>query len=49
MDKVHKQRQIFWVLLQDRLGEQKIDIVMKDQKCGLLIYKVGRIEGVQLI
>ena len=49
VDKVHEQRQNFWVLLQDRLGEQKIDIVAKDPKCDLLIYKVSSTEGIQLV
>jgi hypothetical protein len=49
IDKVHEQRQNFWVLLQDRLGEQKIDIVVKNPKCDLLIYKVASTEGIQLV
>lgn len=47
--KVSDQKSQFWVLLQDWLGEQKIDIVVRDPSQDLLIYKVARQEGVQLV
>lgn len=47
--KVYDQKSRFWILLQDRLGEQKIDIVARDPNQELLIYKVAREEGVQLV
>jgi hypothetical protein len=47
--KVYDQKSQFWILLQDRLGEQKIDIVVRDPGQDLLIYKVARSEGVTLV
>lgn len=47
--KVYEQKSQFWSLLQDRLGEQKIDIVLRDPNQDLLVYKVACQEGVQLI
>ncbi len=47
--KVYDQKSQFWSLLQDRLGEQKIDIVVRDPVQDLLIYKVARSEGIQLV
>lgn len=47
--KVFDQKSKFWILLQDRLGEQKIDIVVRDPNQELLIYKVAREEGIQLV
>ena len=47
-EKIHSQRQKFWILLQDRLGEQKIDVVIHNPSQNLLIYQVARKEGVQL-
>ncbi len=47
--KVYAQKSQFWILLQDRLGEQKIDIVVRDPVQDLLIYKVARSEGIQLV
>jgi hypothetical protein len=47
--KIYDQKSKFWMLLQDRLGEQKIDIVVCDPHQDLLIYKVARQEGVQLV
>ena len=46
---IHTQRQQFWILLQDRLGEQKIDIVIRDPNQELLIYQVARQEGIKLV
>lgn len=39
----------FWMLLQDRLGVQKIDIVLKNPSQDLLIYKVAQTDGVLLV
>ncbi len=40
----------FWILMQDLLGEQKIDIVFNYLgSTELLIYKVAREEGVRLL
>lgn len=47
--KVYEQKQKFGALLQDRLGEQKIDIIIYDPEQTLLIYQVARQEGVRLI
>ena len=47
--KVYDQKSQFWSLLQDRLGEQKIDIAVRDPGQDLLIYKVARSEGIQLV
>jgi hypothetical protein len=47
--KVYDQKSQFWVLLQDRLGEQKIDIAVRDPGQNLLIYTVARSEGIQLV
>jgi len=47
--KVYDQKSQFWSLLQGRLGEQKIDIIIRDSGQGLLIYKIARSEGIQLI
>lgn len=47
--KVYDQKSKFWSLLQDRLGEQKIDIVVRDPSQALLIYKVASSEGVKLV
>lgn len=47
--KNYDQKSQFWILLQDRLGEQKIDIVVCDPNQDLLIYKVARSEGVTLV
>jgi hypothetical protein len=44
-----KMKSDFWVLLQDRLGKQKNDVVIKSPTDDLLIYKVARQEGVQLV
>ncbi|MBI1954495.1 MAG: nucleotidyltransferase domain-containing protein [Proteobacteria bacterium] len=46
--KVFDQKQNFWILLQDRLGEQKIDIVVRDPNQELLIYQIAR-QGVRLV
>jgi len=46
---VFDKKQKFWILLQDRLGEEKIDIVVRHPAQELLIYKVAREEGVQLV
>ncbi len=46
---IYDQKSQFWSLLQDRLGEQKIDIVVRDPDQELLIYKVARSEGVLLV
>lgn len=48
-DKIYKARGNFWSMLQDKLGEQKIDIVIKSPSLDLLIYKIAREEGVQLV
>lgn len=48
-EKVYGQKSQFWILLQDRLGEQKIDIVIHNPKENLLIYQVAQQEGIQLI
>ena len=47
--KVFKARSCFWNLLQDLLGEQKIDIVVRDPKQELLVYKIARQEGVMIL
>ena len=47
--KIYEQSSQFWILLQDRLGEQKIDIVIKDPKQDLLGYKIARQEGVEIL
>ncbi len=47
--KVYDQNSQFWILLQDRLGEQKIDIVVRDPNQELLVYKVARQEGVRIL
>lgn len=47
--KAYDQKSQFWIMLQDRLGEQKIDIVVRDPEQDLLIYKVARSEGIQLV
>ena len=47
--KTYECRQKFWVLLQDRLGEQKIDIVIKNPALDLLVYKVATEEGIVLV
>lgn len=46
---IYTSRSNFWVMLQDKLGEQKIDIVIKDPSQDLLIYKIAKKEGVQLV
>jgi hypothetical protein len=46
---VNKARGEFWNMMQDKLGEQKIDIVIKSPSLDLLIYKVAREEGIQLV
>lgn len=46
---VNKARGEFWSMMQDKLGEQKIDIVIKSPSLDLLIYKVAREEGIQLV
>lgn len=46
---IYAARSNFWIMLQDKLGEQKIDIVIKDPSQDLLIYKIAKKEGVQLI
>jgi hypothetical protein len=46
---VFNARNRFWTLLQDRLGEQKIDIVVCCPNEQLLIYHVARTEGVKLV
>ena len=48
-EKIYNARGKFWSMLQDKLGEQKIDIVIKSPYLDLLIYKVAREEGVQLV
>ncbi|MBS0185086.1 MAG: nucleotidyltransferase domain-containing protein [Proteobacteria bacterium] len=48
-NKVYDQKSQFWILLQDRLGEQKIDIVVRDPNQDLLIYKIAKDEGVLLV
>jgi hypothetical protein len=47
--KVYDQKSKFWINLQDHLGEQKIDIVIRDPKQDLLIYKVAQEEGVRIV
>lgn len=47
--KAYEQKSEFWSSLQDRLGEQKIDIVIRDPNQDLLIYKVAREEGIKLL
>lgn len=47
-DKTFHRRQKFWILLQDLLGEQKIDIIVRDPSQGLPIYQVAQKEGVQI-
>ncbi|MGI9214939.1 MAG: nucleotidyltransferase domain-containing protein, partial [Gammaproteobacteria bacterium] len=47
--KVYDQKSQFWILLQDRLGEQKIDIVVRDPNQELLVYKVAREEGIRIV
>lgn len=47
--KIYDQQNQFWSALQDRLGEQKIDIVVRDPKLDLLIYKVALDEGVRIV
>lgn len=47
--KVFDAQRQFWILLQDRLGEQKIDIVVRDPEQDLLIYQVARADGILLI
>lgn len=47
--KVYDQREGFWIVLQDRLGTQKIDIVIHDPNQELHIYQVARKEGVRLV
>lgn len=49
VERVYKSRSQFWRLLQERLGAQKIDIVINNPKQNLLIYQVARAEGVCLI
>ncbi len=45
-----KAKSKFWVLLQDNLGEQKIDVVLNYVgSAELLIYKVARNEEIRLI
>ncbi len=45
-----KMRSKFWGLLQDRLGEQKIDIILNYVGASPMgIYKVARDTGIQLI
>lgn len=43
-----KARDCFWNTLQEQLGEQKIDIVVRDPIQELYIYHVARKEGVRL-
>lgn len=47
--KVHEAENKFWIDLQDKLGEQKIDIVVKYNDTELLIYEIARKEGVLLV
>jgi hypothetical protein len=39
----------FWIDLQDKLGEQKIDIVIKNPGQNLSIYDVARQNGVKIV
>ena len=47
--KVYDQKSQFWILLQDRLGEQRIDIVIHDPSQDLLIYRIAQQEGVSIV
>lgn len=47
--KMLKARSCFWNDLQGSLGEQKIDIVIRDPKQELLIYQIARTKGVQIL
>jgi hypothetical protein len=46
---VLKAKNCFWHKLQEQLGEQKIDIVIRDPNQALFICHVARREGVRLI
>jgi predicted nucleotidyltransferase len=48
-DKVYRARSNFWIDLQDQLGEQKIDIVIKDPGKNLEIYQEARSSGIKLV
>ena len=42
-------KRTFWGLMQEALGEQKIDIVLNYGQDNLSIYKVARDEGIHLL
>lgn len=46
---VYKKRSDFWIDLQDSLGEQKIDIVVRDPKKELDMYKIIKLTGIQIV
>ena len=48
-DATLKAKNDFWSDLQNQLGEQKIDIILKSPTQSLYIYEVARNEGVLLI
>lgn len=48
-EKSNKQKLKFWNLLQDKLGEQRIDIVLCNPNQDKPIYKIARSEGVNLV
>jgi hypothetical protein len=48
-DRVYRARSEFWIDLQDELGGQKLDIVIKDPRKNLKIYEEARVSGVKLI
>ena len=45
-DIVFQERRAFKIALQERIGEQKIDVVIKNPELNLYIYEVARKEGV---
>ena len=47
-DKIFEAKLDFLVKLQDKIGEQKIDVVIKHNEDDLLIYRVAKNEGVRL-
>jgi hypothetical protein len=47
-EKSNRQKFKFWSLLQDKLGEQKIDIILYDPNQDKAIYKAARSQGVNL-
>jgi predicted nucleotidyltransferase len=47
--KAFKLRHCFWDLLQDLLGEQKIDIIIRDPEQDLLIHQIAQQEGIKIV